>query len=142
MRIESDLTIAIAEISAFTEQVSDFLSENGVDARATHHVALVLEELLSNLATHGDSLGQKASVSITITAEGVQGEVIDSGAPFDPRAATDPDVEAPIADRPIGGLGLVLVKRLTSALDYVRRDNRNVTTFAVTRTIAGARDEE
>ena len=134
MQFEADVTIAAPEISKLTEQTADFLSQRGVDARAAHHVALVLDELLSNLATHGGSANQTAKIRISIEPGQVRGELVDAGPSFDPRTAPDPDVSADIADRPIGGLGLLLVRRLTSGLEYVRRDRRNYTAFSVPRT--------
>ena len=134
MQLEADINVMAQEISNLTERATDFLSEHGVDARAAHHVALVLDELLTNLATHGGASGQTAKVRISIEAGHVRGEVDDNGPAFDPRTAPEPDVSADIADRPIGGLGLLLVRRLTSGLDYVRRDGRNCTTFSVPRT--------
>ena len=55
--------------------------------------------------------------------------VIDAGAPFDPTAAPAPDVGAPLEARPIGGLGLLLVRRSVDALAYARVDGHNVVTL-------------
>src|SRR5262245_8348705 len=102
MRFEAEIAIAAATIGQLSERVTDFLSERGVDGRAAHHVALVVEEMLTNLATHGGSADQSAVVRIAIEPAHVQGEIIDTGPPFDPRTSADPDVTADLADRPIG----------------------------------------
>lgn len=133
MQLESTVRITKPAISRFTEEVTEFLGSGGVDARASHHVALVLDEMLTNLLTHGENAYERAEVRITIEPDCVRTELVDSGPPFDPRSTADPNLAIPIADRPIGGLGLFLVRQVTSALDYARRDDRNCTTFTVPR---------
>jgi anti-sigma regulatory factor (Ser/Thr protein kinase) len=52
----------------------------------------------------------------------------DDGAPFDPLARARPDLDAPHAERPIGGLGILLTTELASHVAYERRDGSNVLT--------------
>ena len=66
MQLDSKVRITKPAISRFTEQVAEFLATGGVDQRAGHHVALVLDEMLTNLATHGDSAYETAEVRISI----------------------------------------------------------------------------
>ena len=79
---------------------------------------------------------EPARVRITVEPARVAGEIIDAGVPFDPRRAPRPDVKAGVNDRLVGGLGLVLVNRLTSELDYARQDGRNRLVFSVARSAA------
>jgi anti-sigma regulatory factor (Ser/Thr protein kinase) len=120
-------------ISELTERLLRFLETQQVDHRASHHVALIVEELLTNIGTHGNCRDIPARISLAVAPAEVTGEVVDSGSPFDPRDAPEPDLESDVADRPVGGLGLFLVRRFTSALEYVRRNGENYTTFAVPR---------
>jgi anti-sigma regulatory factor (Ser/Thr protein kinase) len=87
----------------FTLRTTNFLKGAGVDARAVHHVVLVLEEILTNLATHGGAPTEPASVRVTVEPGRVAGEIIDAGIPFDPRVAPEPDVRAGVKDRLVGG---------------------------------------
>jgi serine/threonine-protein kinase RsbW/sigma-B regulation protein RsbU (phosphoserine phosphatase) len=123
-------------IAGFTLRTTDFLKEAGVDARALHHVVLVLEEILTNLATHGGASAEPAKIRITVEPERIAGEIVDAGAPFDPRGAPRPNVKAGVNDRLVGGLGLFLVNRLTSELDYAHQDGRNRLVFSVARSAA------
>ena len=120
-------------ISGLTERLLHFLAEQQADSRATHHVALIVEELLTNIGTHGECPDTPVRVSVTVAPGQITGEIIDSGSPFDPREAPEPDVDSAAADRPVGGLGLFLVRRFTTALEYARRNGENYTTFAVPR---------
>jgi anti-sigma regulatory factor (Ser/Thr protein kinase) len=132
-RFETSLLARPDAMSALTEKVMAFLSEQGVDTRATHHVALVFEEVLSNLATHGNCRDVPAKVAVGVSPDKVIGEVVDCGPPFDPRLAREPALDVASADRPIGGLGLHLVRKLSSDLEYARRDDENFMRFAVSR---------
>lgn len=120
-------------MSDLTDKVMAFLSEQGVDARATHHVALVFEEVLTNLATHGNCRDVPAKIAVRISPDEVIGEIIDAGPAFDPRLAPAPPVAPATADRPIGGLGLHLVRKLSADLEYARRNGENHMRFAISR---------
>src|SRR5438105_2637696 len=113
----ADLTAEPVAISALTERVDGFLKDRGVDARATHHVALVLDELLTNIAMHSETVEVRTSVRLTVLPEQVSAEILDGGMTFDPRSKPNGDAQASL-DGPVGGLGLLLVHRLTDSLDY------------------------
>jgi anti-sigma regulatory factor (Ser/Thr protein kinase) len=119
-------------ISALTQRVAALLAQSGVDTRAAYHAELVLDELLSNVAAHGGTEGP-VRVSLTISPDRVMAEVVDGGIAFDPRVARNFDVTANIEERPVGGLGLLLVQRMTESLDYERMGERNRTRFSVRR---------
>lgn len=133
MQFESQVRVTKPAISRFTEQVTEFLGAAGVDTKAAHHVALVFDEMLTNLATHGDSAYETAAIRVSVDPEHVYGEIVDNGPPFDPRGSGCPGLTTMIADRAVGGLGLHLVRQLTRALDYARREDRNFTSFSVPR---------
>ena len=60
-----------------------------------------------------------------IEETGAEVEVEDDGLCFNPLDAPEPDLTGPIEDRPIGGLGIYLVKNIMDELDYRRREGRN-----------------
>src|SRR5262249_18899900 len=128
-RFDTELVVESSAIALLTLRASEFLRNAGVDEYTTHHVALVLEEILNNLGTHGGSPGMPATVRIAVETDRVRGEIVDSGPFFDPRTASDPDLGADVADRLIGGLGLFLTRRVASEFDYARREGRNFTAF-------------
>ena len=121
------------EISDLADRAGDFLAKAGVDARATHHVAMILSELLTNLGTHGGLSDDPATVRISIEPRQVLAEIIDAGPAFDPRSAPAPDFSGSAEDIQVGGLGLFLMRKLASAVDYGRDAGRNRTSFAIER---------
>jgi anti-sigma regulatory factor (Ser/Thr protein kinase) len=133
----AELTARTDAISELTGRVNAFLLEAHVDQRAAHHVALVLDELLTNVATHGGAPAATVSVSVTVLPARVTGEVVDGGKMFDLSCERGVDLSAGAGERAIGGLGLLLVRRLTESLAYERVGERNRTTFSIGRTSTG-----
>lgn len=133
-RFETKVVATPEAISNLTDEVIAFLEGQGVEARATHHTALVLDEVLTNLGTHGDCRDRPARIALVVETDKVTGEIIDTGPPFDPRLALAPDLNMPATERPVGGLGLYLVRTLSSALEYARRNDENCMSFAISRT--------
>ena len=95
---------------------------------------LVVEELLANICSYayeGQKGGSASFACGVVNFDGHKSILIqlkDSGKPYDPfEQSKAPDLNAPIEDRPIGGLGVLLVKEIASHYSYVRIDGCNQT---------------
>ena len=55
--------------------------------------------------------------------------ITDSGIPFDPTAQTEPDITLSAEERPIGGLGIHLVRQIMDDIQYERKDDKNILTL-------------
>ena len=53
----------------------------------------------------------------------------DTGRPFDPLQADDPDTKVPLSERKIGGLGIFVVKKMMDKVEYRRENDRNILTL-------------
>src|SRR5262249_61220530 len=115
----ADIVVDLDAISTLAEQANAFLAQSGVDPRAAHHVALVIDELLSNVASHGGAARTPASVRLTVWPDRVQAQVTDYGAKFDPRTAPNIDESAAVGDRRIGGVGVLPTHPGRGGLGYV-----------------------
>ena len=96
---------------------------------------LVVEELGLNVINHAYR-GQSGEFEIIITSEeqAITVEVIDNGPPFNMlQDAPLPDVEAEIEERPVGGLGIHLVKTMMDELHYKRDQGKNHLTLVKRR---------
>lgn len=131
---EAEVLAQPVEISDVTSRILGYLEQQGVDARAAHHVAMAIEEILTNVGTHGGRADLPAIVRVTVGNDNVDGEVLDRGMPFDPRAAPQPDFTQPVEARTVGGLGLHLLRQLATRVDYDRQGEANRTIFSVART--------
>jgi anti-sigma regulatory factor (Ser/Thr protein kinase) len=86
-----------------------------------------LDEIVTNVLSHAGTRRRPVEVTVEFArrAHALEAAVIDSGRPFNPLAAPDPDVEQPLLERPIGGLGILLVKKTMDSVTYTREDRRN-----------------
>jgi serine/threonine-protein kinase RsbW len=123
-----------ADIDALAGLTSEF-EHAGTRAGIPHPVMfrllLILEEVVTNAIKYGYTDGRPGHIDIALrVAPGrIAVEVTDDGDPFDPTAGLAPIGDQPIEERPIGGLGLHLIRKLSDGLAYQRRDCRNVLTI-------------
>jgi len=99
-------------------------------------INLVLEEIGLNIIDYAfESGSHEFEINVTSDSEAVIIEAIDSGRPFDPLTETPlPDLDAPLDCRPVGGLGVYLVRTLMDQSDYQRIDGKNRLTVVKYRT--------
>ncbi|WP_201217892.1 ATP-binding protein [Halochromatium roseum] len=115
-------------VTRLVEQIEMALMAEGVPMKIIYAVNLCVEELVLNSVNHG--YGGAAAADVEVDIERQEQRLIidisDGAAAFDPTTeAAEPDTDAEIDDRPIGGLGIHLVKRLTDEMSYRRLDGRN-----------------
>jgi serine/threonine-protein kinase RsbW len=92
---------------------------------------LVLEEILVNVARYAyqDGVGD-VEVGYATQGDTLLVEVSDRGRNYNPlEAAPAPDLTLGLADRPIGGLGVLLVKQIVGSLSYRHQDGQNIVSF-------------
>lgn len=124
----------LAELSALLSYIDDFAGEHALPAADTHALALVAEELFVNTVSYGHSAAGAASVHFGLSLDGSALTMVysDAAMPFDPTTAVVaavPDPSTPAEHRPIGGLGIHLVRKLMHTVDYARQDGRNMLTL-------------
>jgi serine/threonine-protein kinase RsbW len=118
---------AMRELEGF---VHKFAAEQGLAADDRAWMLIVLEELLTNLARYGYPSQPKPEGVVEVTLE-LAGEMLtiefgDDGQPFNPLDRVAPDLGEPLESRPVGGLGLHMIRELADEAHYSRRDGRNV----------------
>jgi serine/threonine-protein kinase RsbW len=91
-------------------------------------VELAVEEILVNIVRYGYSGTSAGEIDVTraVSDGALMIEISDSGNPFDPFARAAPDLDAPLQERSIGGLGIFLAKNLAATAEYRRSDGRNI----------------
>ena len=120
----------IATITQLSEFVETVCEEKGLDMALTMNLNLALEEAVVNVMSYAypDSQGD-VKVDIIIDDQKVVSILTDSGIPFDPTQKGDVDTTLPAEERPIGGLGIHLVKQIMDKVSYQYVGNQNILTL-------------
>lgn len=94
---------------------------------------LALDELISNTIAYGYAEQRDGEIDIEMRRhdDRVEVKLIDSAAAFDPFSIPEPDLNASLEDRQIGGLGIHFVRTLIDDISYERADDRNVITLTL-----------
>jgi anti-sigma regulatory factor (Ser/Thr protein kinase) len=131
LSVEFTLGGSLHELGRLTEEVEWFCEENALDSEVEFDLNLAMEELFTNAVRHGGCEGMKEAVKVRLErlADSVEIEFADRGREFDPAAAPEPDLTAPLAERPTGGLGLHLVRRTMRDMQYKRLGEWNHVTM-------------
>lgn len=118
----------IEDLPAVSEAVETLGQDEDWAADVTFAVVLALEEVAANVVRHGGHEEGSSEIEIEVVSTDAEArvEVRDGGVPFDPfHDAPEPDTEAALEDRQIGGLGLHLVRSLIDEARYRREGDRN-----------------
>jgi serine/threonine-protein kinase RsbW len=125
---------SLASIRAFVDRAAEAA---GLDRKAGYRLRLAVDEIATNIVTYGyRGAGRTGDIRVEADAddEWLTVSLEDSGLLFDPTAVDEPDnLEDPLEERPIGGLGIFLTVRGVDAFRYEQRDGRNVNVFAMRR---------
>jgi anti-sigma regulatory factor (Ser/Thr protein kinase) len=102
--------------------------EAGLDEGTVIELRVVAEEVLTNIAKYAFEPGEQAAAEVLFSLTGSEAvlEFRDQGRAFDPLAQSPPDLDAPPEERPLGGLGLPLIRGLVDEIRYAREGATNV----------------
>lgn len=131
--LERLLTNDVASLVAATTELEKLLGRANVPGEVVYSCSLALEEIFTNIIRHAyaDAGAHEVRFVVRLTADHVVLEFADDGRAFDPLAAKPPDLERPHAERPIGGLGIHLVRTLADRVDYARAGGHNRLTVRI-----------
>ncbi len=112
----------IPQLAEFVEAVADLAH---LDVGLTMSLNLALEEAVSNVIMYAYPKGSDGLVELEaiIRKDSMEFILSDNGTPFDPTAAPEADITLDVEDRPIGGLGIFLVRNIMDEVKYNRSDD-------------------
>jgi len=127
-RASITLTNDMAETERLASFIEAFAARQGIGAEDTARLQVILEELLTNVVKYGydpDSGRGTIDVSLARDGERLAIEFSDDGRAFDPLTHAAPDLQKPVEERAVGGLGLHLIRAMTDEAHYRREAGRN-----------------
>ena len=118
----------IKQISLLAEFIETIAEEKQLDETLAMNLNLALEEAVTNVILYAYPKGTDGLVDIEaiLKEHSLEFIITDSGVPFDPTAAPEADVTLSADERPIGGLGIFMVRKLMDEVHYQRLDDKNV----------------
>ena len=124
LKIKND----IAEIALLRDKVGDFCRAGGVSERFVNNVKLAMDEILTNVISYAFKDRDTHEIIIRAGLEDMflHIEIEDDGWQFNPLGLPDPDIQKPLEDRQIGGLGVYLVRKLMDGVEYRRENEKNI----------------
>ncbi len=127
--LKLDIPVQISALSDVTTRIEEFCDAADIPMASAFKVNLVIQELVTNSVNHGDFGGREPEISLSINCDGSQVEMLfeDNAAPFDPFTETPaPDLGSNVSERPIGGLGIHLIRSFSdqSSHEHVGGKNR------------------
>lgn len=119
------------EMSRLTEFIDEFCAANAVAREIAVDLHVALDEQVANIIMHAYRDAEEHDITIRLRREEGRciAEVEDDGIPFNPLDMPEPDTNAPLDDRRIGGLGIHIIKNLMDEVRYERRGEWNVLTI-------------
>ena len=108
--------------------LKDDMVNRGVSNKGQFSLIMAAEEIFSNIVSYAYDKSNRAEVKIeTNVCDGIyEATFIDSGKKFNPLKRKNPDINAKIEDRNIGGLGVFLVKKISDTMTYSYKDGYNI----------------
>ncbi len=120
------------ELLSFVEQSLNSLN---MPMAERNKMMAALDEALTNVVLYAYTPDRRGTVGISLSrnANEIMAEIVDQGQPFDPTAHPAPDITLPVEKRPIGGLGIHLMRNLVTSLRYYR--DRGINHLVLTKAI-------
>jgi len=124
LKIKND----IGEIAVLRDKIGGFCRCKGVPQRFVNNVKLAIDEILTNVISYAFKDRDTHEIIIRAEFEGIflHIEIEDDGWQFNPLGLPDPDIQKPLEDRQIGGLGVYLVRKLMDCVEYRRESEKNI----------------
>ena len=118
----------VPQLANFVEEVCEAV---GFDMSMTMSMNLALEEAVVNVMSYAYPTGTKGDVNIEAVANKKRLKFIisDWGKPFDPTEKKEVDTTLSVEERPVGGLGIHLVRQIMDSINYERTNGKNVLTL-------------
>lgn len=129
-RLTVGITNDVAELERLAELVDGFIERHGLPEKLAFNLNVCLDELITNIISYGydDDDAHEIDVEFVYDGRDFVTRIYDDAKEYNPfTEAPIPDLDLDVDDRPIGGLGVFLVKEFMDGTEYGRDGDRNVT---------------
>lgn len=122
---------SIEYLKELIEFVSVYAKNKGFSAKRIKDIELVAEESLVNIISYAypGGVGEVEVICRTEDDSRLIIEILDEGIPFDILSLPSPDLTGDISDRQVGGVGVVLIRKMVDDASYLRAGGKNILRF-------------
>lgn len=118
----------MGELEKIHSTLEELVSDWDIPIQLGMTLNLAIEEAFTNIVNYAFNDKHRHSIEIDFVKNNNRIEIMitDDGQPYDPTQKEDPQTDLPIDERPIGGLGIFLIKKLMDNVDYQRNSDKNI----------------
>jgi serine/threonine-protein kinase RsbW len=118
--LQLKLTAVMENVPAVTKRLAEIAKKVGFGGHALYQIELAVDEACANVVEHAYLGEEQGDMEVSCCLEGqtLVIRVRDWGRGFDPNAVEEPDVDAPLEERSLGGLGLFLVQQVMDDVKF------------------------
>ena len=129
--LQISLTNNLREITVAATQIEEFFAARAQSPAIAYAVNLSVDELLTNTISYGydDGNPHRIDIAVRMDESVIVVEITDDARPFEPSEVPQPDTGASLEDRPLGGLGIFLVREMMDSFQYRRSQGHNIVTL-------------
>ena len=111
--------------------MASFTSRLIIEPSLESQIKLAVEEAVVNVMDYAYPIGIEGDISVEAQSNSsyVTFIISDTGKPFDPTEGGRVDTTLSVEERPIGGLGIFLVRELMDSINYERMEGKNILTL-------------
>lgn len=131
---------SVDSLEAIRTFITDKCNEAGVNKKKSYALSLAVDEIATNIIKYGYSQAElsegEGKIEVTLSHDDNQLKVVleDTGVAFDPlqhRLPDESDINIPLEERPIGGLGIMIAQQSVDEFKYEYVNNRNQNIFII-----------
>ena len=124
----------IEELDKILDMVDAFLQTSGCSDKSQYYIIVSVEEIFTNIASYAyDTDDGQAEISCEVDETGPEARLRirfkDWGKAYNPLERPDPDFDVPFDERPVGGLGVYMVRSFMDTAEYRYEDGCNILTI-------------
>ena len=126
-----ELKNELSELKALNRYLNNWGGEIGLPANSISRINICLDELFTNIVSYGFEDNLEHTVKFTLNGDNyfVIINIEDGGIPFNPLEKIDPDFPKNVESAKIGGLGILIIRKLMDNVSYERRQGKNILTM-------------
>ncbi len=134
MKVLADITVParLESLEGLVKSATGSALQCGLAGESLYAVEMVTEEAVVNVFKYAYPQGEgKVRLRCMGDGDAFVIEVTDWGVPFDASSQPAPDVTSPLEERPVGGRGIYLIKKMTDEMRYTRKDRQNILSLII-----------